>query len=101
MPNPDGCYVQVWDAPKHTGIADYINGPQSYPNLRSMANQRNWNERIASLRVGPNAKATAFADENFRGGAYELPARTTVSALPETMTRRISSLRIECSDAAK
>jgi hypothetical protein len=104
MPNPDGCYVQVWDGPKYTGTGDYISGPQSYPHLRSMPNQRNWNRRIVSVRVGPTAIATAFPEENFRGGAYDLPQSATFSTLPDTMTRRISSLRIQCSgvtDAAK
>ena len=101
MPNPDGCYVQVWDGPKYTGRVDYINGPLSYTHLRNMPNQRNWNRRIVSVRVGPNAIATAFPEENFRGGAYELPPRATFVTLPDTMTRGISSLRIQCSDAAK
>jgi hypothetical protein len=33
-PNPDGCYVQVWDAPNYRGEMDYFNGPGQYPDLR-------------------------------------------------------------------
>lgn len=98
MPNPDGCYLQVWNGPQYTGQFDYINGPRSYPTLRSMANQRNWQRRIASVRVGPTATATAFPDENFQGGAFELAARAQFSTLPEIITRRISSLRIQCGE---
>jgi hypothetical protein len=98
MPNPDGCYLQVWDGPQYTGQFDYINGPRSYPTLRSMANQRNWQRRIASVRVGPTAMATAFREENFQGSAFEFAARAQFSTLPEIMARRISSLRIQCGE---
>ena len=34
MPSPDGCFVQVWDAPKFVGTTDYLNGPLVYSTLQ-------------------------------------------------------------------
>src|SRR5688500_6305537 len=67
MPSPDGCFVQVWEAPRFEGVADFINGPRGYSNLRDLPGGRVWHERIRSLKSGPVAAATAYADERFQG----------------------------------
>ena len=67
MPNPSGCYIQVWEFADFTGTSDYINGPRAYASLRRMSNNRSWQNRIVSVRVGPTATVTAFAAEDFRG----------------------------------
>jgi len=100
MPNPDGCYLQVWDGPAYTGQFDYINGPQAYTTLRDLPNQRNWDRRIASLRIGPAASAAAFTEEVFRGPSVEFLPGTDLRTLPENLNRRIASLRVQCLGAS-
>ena len=51
MPNPDGCFVQVWEGPSFSGAIDYINGPRVYPSLRDMPGGRLWHNRIRSAKV--------------------------------------------------
>ena len=96
MPSPDGCYVQVWDGPQHTGTSDYINGPRAYAELVEMPNGRRWDNRIASVRVGPSATATAYVDDNFEGASLQLDQRAAYPTLPADVTGRIASLRIDC-----
>ena len=96
MPNPDGCFVQVWDAPHFAGAADYINGTRQYSTLRDLPGGRRWNGRIRSLRVGPEALATAHADEHFRGTSVRLNRGSEYVELPTPIKDEIESLQIEC-----
>ena len=96
MPNPDGCYLLVWEQAQFLGASEYINGPRDYPNLRSLPNNRSWRNRIASVRVGPTADAMAFTDENFSGPSLRLAAGSNHSALPDGLIEEIESLRVGC-----
>ena len=96
MPNPDGCYMQVWETAEYAGMSDYINGPRDYASLRRMPNNRSWQNRIVSLRVGPTATVTAFADEDFRGAALQLHADSGHRQLPGSISGQIESVRVSC-----
>lgn len=96
MPSPDGCFVQVWDAPRFEGATDYINGPREYANLRDLPGGTRWNGRIRSLKVGPGALATAHADESFRGTNLPLRSGMAYVELPMAISGQVESLQIEC-----
>jgi hypothetical protein len=96
-PNPDGCYVQVWDAPQFSGAADFINGPFSYANLRDLPGARVWRDRIRSVKVGPSAVAAVYAEEYFRGTSLALYRDTEYRQLPVALSGQIQSLHIDCS----
>lgn len=96
LPHPDGCFVEVWDQPRFTGMSDFINGPRRYETLRSMPGARNWSDRIRSVKLGPHASLTVWSEEQFRGKAITL---TRDSRIPETgmaITPPIRSLAIGC-----
>ena len=95
MPNPSGCYVQVWDAPKSAGNAEYINGPVKHVHLSDLPGRRTWSNRIRSLRLGPAANATVWTDENFRGKSMRL-TEVDYMQLPEEFSATIESLEITC-----
>ena len=96
MPNPDGCYMQVWETAQYAGMSDYINGPREYASLRKMPNNRSWRNRIASVRVGPTAMVTAFADEEFSGATFQLTADSAHRQLPGGIAGEIESVRVTC-----
>jgi hypothetical protein len=95
MPNPTGCYVQVWDAPKATGTSEYINGPAKHVTLRDLPGRRMWSNRIRSLRLGPAANATVWTDENF-GGKSERLIEVDYMQLPPALSAKIQSMEITC-----
>ena len=101
MPSPDGCYVQVWAQPKFMGSFDYINGPQSYADLRAMPRRLNWDNRIVSVRSGPTAVATAYAERNFQGTSLQLGEQKEFATLPEPLNAAISSLHVRCAEAPR
>jgi hypothetical protein len=96
MPNPEGCFVQVWDGPRHTGITDYVNGPKAWPNLRDMPGARVWANRIRSMKTGVTARAIVYAGENFEDANIRLVPDRDYPVLPEAISGRIASMNIEC-----
>jgi hypothetical protein len=96
MPNPDGCFVQVWDQPDFRGVFDYINGPQHYPSLRDMPGGREWSNRILSAKVGPDATVMLYADENARGASITLRTDTEYRTLPLAFRATGESLTVAC-----
>ena len=96
MPSPDGCFIQVWDAPSHTGITDYINGPRSWMNLRDLPGGREWTNRIRSMKTGVRTRATVYADENFSGPSMRLVADREYPTLVAGVSGRIASMTIDC-----
>jgi hypothetical protein len=90
--------VQVWAQPQFMGPFDYINGPQSYADLRNMPHRLNWDNRIVSARSGPTAIATAYTERDFQGVSLRLGERKDFATLPKQLDRTISSLHIRCAD---
>ena len=100
MPSPDGCFIQVWDAPSHGGITDYINGPRAWTNLRDLPGGRVWRNRIRSMKTGVRTRVTVYADENFSGASMRLVADREYPVLVEGVSGRIASMTIDCAQTA-
>jgi hypothetical protein len=99
-PNPNGCYVKVFDQPQFRGAADFLNGPMRYSTLVRLANGANWANRIRSLEVGPGATATAWAEVNYAGTSMELRVDTRYPTLPSALVGTIKALDVRCTQAA-
>jgi hypothetical protein len=101
MPNPDGCFVRVWEQERFVGVSDFINGPRAYPSLRDLPRGRNWQNRIRSVEVGPAATAIVWSDETYRGLNVRLTTSAQYPRLAEGLTAGIESMAIECGSAAE
>lgn len=98
-PNPNGCYVKVFEEPQLRGAADFLNGPMRYSTLARLANGANWTNRIRSLEVGPGATATAWAEVNYAGTSMELRVDMRYTTLPSALVGSIESLDVRCVQA--
>ena len=96
MPSPDGCFVQVWDAPKFAGTTDYLNGPLVYSTLRDLPGARVWKDRIRSLKTGTRARVIVYGEESFSGPSIRLTPDQDYPTLPENLSGRIASMNIQC-----
>ena len=96
MPNPDGCFVQVWDRPGFAGASDFINGPRQYPHLRDLPGRRSWTDRIGSVRVGAGVSAVAWSQEQFGGRRAELTADSLERGAFAAVPVKVQSLEIRC-----
>jgi hypothetical protein len=97
-PNPNGCYVLVYDQPDWRGAGVVLNGPARWPSLeRLLAAEENWRNRIRSIAVGPVATATAHTDAAFRGASRRLAPNSQHPRLENELNARIESLELSCS----
>jgi hypothetical protein len=101
-PNPNGCYVTVFDAPQFVGVRDVWNGPGRWPTLDGLQRTRRqgWRDQIRSLHVGPAATVTLFTESGFRGNSVRMNANTSQPELDAKFSGRIESLELTCRQAA-
>ena len=96
MPNPEGCFVQVWNDAGFAGTSDFINGPTQYGHLRDLPHRRSWKDRISSLRLGPGASAMVWSREQFAGQSLWLTADGEEQGAFAVLPLEIQSLDIRC-----
>jgi hypothetical protein len=96
MPSPEGCFVQVWDAPDFGGITEYLNGPAVFTTLRDLPRGQRWENRIRSLETGARARVTIYNGETFSGRSLVVQPDTQQKRLIVDFDGRIAALRIDC-----
>lgn len=99
MPNPQGCFIQVWDQPGFAGESEFLNGPRRYDDLDDLPGGSRWKRRVRSVRLGPSAQAIAWSDERFEGRDVRLV--TNAGRDFERLPERVESLEIQCTGAAE
>jgi hypothetical protein len=96
-PNPNGCYVFVYDRRDWQGAGVVLNGPARWPNLEGLrANQENWRNRIRSVDVGPAATVTVYTDAAFTGVSRRFAPSSKQARLDSDLSARIESLDLAC-----
>jgi len=61
----DGCWADFYAESQYSGDHIRLNGPQSLNNLRNVQG-KDWDSRISSVKVGPNARVVLFENLNFK-----------------------------------
>ena len=96
-PNPNGCYVFIYDRPDWQGAGVVLNGPARWPNLEGLrANQENWRNRIRSIDVGPVATVTVYTDGVFSGVSRRFGPKSRLERLDSEISARVESLDLAC-----
>lgn len=96
--NREQCWVEVYEDAQFTRDTPWtrIQGPTEMSNLDQLAGQ-NWNDKISSIRVGPDAVLQVFEHAGFRGEVREYDYGRYIDNLDsDRLNDRISSLRIRC-----
>ncbi len=60
-----GCWVDIFDDVHYRGNKHRISGPKKLPNLVNIKG-KNWDKKIESIIVGPNAVTFLFENKNFK-----------------------------------
>jgi Peptidase inhibitor family I36 len=97
-PDPTGCYVIVYERANFSGAGDVLNGPARWPTLERIAstNEKNWRNRIRSLRVGSVATVSVYVDQDFKGASRRFLPKTEHPQLEQAFRGRIESLELAC-----
>jgi hypothetical protein len=60
----EGCWAEFFEVSQYQGKHFRVEGPAQLARLNNI-NGENWDSRIDSLKVGPNAKVTVYKNSNF------------------------------------
>ena len=101
-PNPNGCYVMLFEGTEFAASSDVLNGPGQWASLDGLAetNHARWGNRIRSVRVGGAARVTAFTGARFQGQSETYAPESNVTALNGALSANIESLSIQCLNEA-
>jgi len=97
QPNPNGCYVFVYEQPEWQGAGVVLNGPDKWPSIeRLLVDEEDWRNRIRSIDVGPAAIVTVYTDAAFAGVSRKFAPKSRLGRLDSELSARIESLDITC-----
>jgi hypothetical protein len=97
-PNPNGCYVYVYENAEFGGARYVLNGPARFRTLKRTLSEGElgWDNRIRSLRVGDTANLTVYTETSFAGRSQRFPAGTADRHLEPAFAGHIQSAILEC-----
>jgi hypothetical protein len=96
-PNPNGCYVFVYDRAAWQGARVLLNGPDKWSTLeRVLLNNEDWRNRIRSMDVGPRATVTVYTERRFMGVSRRFGPGGRVERLDGQISANIESLDLTC-----
>ena len=89
----NGCWLDVYDAGRLTGNNRRLHGPADFPGLR--IREKDWNDAIQSLSVGPGAYVQCYHADNFNETIFWLLPNQVIDAVDElTFADHIDSVRL-------
>jgi hypothetical protein len=102
-PNPNGCYVYVYENADFSGARHVFNGPARIRSLKRTlsAGELGWDNRIRSLRVGEAAVVTVFTEISFGGRSTRFQAGSAHPQLEPAFAGHIQSAVLECDGTAR
>jgi hypothetical protein len=98
QPNPNGCYVFVYELANWRGERVVLNGPGKWPSLERLRrdDDKSWRKRIRSIEVGSGATATLFTEANYRGVSQLFGPGSDQARFNSSMSVGIESIAISC-----
>jgi hypothetical protein len=102
-PNPNGCYVYVYENAEFSGAKYVFNGPARFRTLsRTLSmGELGWDNRIRSLRLGEAAVLTVFTKTSYEGRSMRFTPGTAHAHLEPALAGHIQSAILECSAASR
>src|SRR5262245_45481410 len=99
-PNPNGCYVFVYELADWRGERVVLNGPGKWPSLeRLRRDDKDWRKRIHSIEVGSAAMVTLYTQANYRGVSQLFGPGSDQARFNPSMSVGIESLVLSCRPA--
>lgn len=79
-----GCWVRVYDKKNYEGDSLLLTGPISMPRMRGPFGF-DWENKVRSLKVGPNANLTIYDNRDFRDQDKFIDAKMNVPDMSKQM----------------
>ena len=96
-PNPNGCYVFVYDQTDWRGDRAVLNGPAKWWSVeRLRLDDKDWRNRIRSIEVGPTATVTLYTELNQRGASRQFGPASKPARFDDTLSGGVESIDLAC-----
>lgn len=98
MVNREQCWAEVYEDARFIQDRPWtrIQGPTELKNIDKLAGY-DWNDKISSIRVGPDATIQVYEHAGFRGEVREYgPGRTVSDLNVDRLNDRVSSIKLRC-----
>jgi hypothetical protein len=93
MNQSNGCWIDVFDREQFTGNYRRLLGPAEFLGLR--IREKDWNENVGSMNVGPCAYVQCFASRDFFNTVFWLlPNQAVENATELDCADSIDSIRV-------
>lgn len=93
-PDPDGCFVIMYQGVEFDGERRLINGPKRIDDLSSLGPE--WTQEVGSLRVGDAAIVAVHSREELFGRTLNVAAGTSVPILEYLFPGPVRSMSVQC-----
>lgn len=97
-PNPNGCYVFIYEQADWRGERVVLNGPGKWPGLeRLRRDDKDWRKRIRSIEIGASATVTLYTEANYRGVSQQFGPGSDQARFNGSVSVGIESIALSCS----
>ena len=95
-PNPNGCYVFIYDQENWRGQRVVLNGPGKWQSVERLRrdDDKDWQDNIHSIEVGSSATVTLYAEANFRGVFQRLGPASVQGRFVGSLNAAIKSISL-------
>ena len=97
-PNPNGCYVFVYDQENWRGQRVVLNGPGKWQSVERLRrnDDKDWRNNIRSIEIGSSATVTVYTDPDYRGVAQQFGPASDPARFNSSISAGIESLTLSC-----
>jgi hypothetical protein len=96
-PNPNGCYIFVYDQAEWRGDRAVLNGPARWRSVeRLRLDDKDWRNRIRSIEVGPSASVTLYTELNYGGASQQFGPASKPARFDGGLSAGVESLDVTC-----
>lgn len=97
-PNPNGCYVFLYDQENWGGQRVVLNGPGKWQSVERLRrnDDKDWRNNIRSIEIGSSATVTVYTELNYRGVAQQFGPASDPARFNGSLSAGIESLALSC-----
>jgi peptidase inhibitor family I36 len=97
-PNPNGCYVFLYDQENWRGQRVVLNGPGKWQSVERLRrnDDKDWRNNIRSIEIGSSATLTVYTDPDYRGVAQQFGPASDPARFNGSLSAGIESLTLSC-----
>jgi hypothetical protein len=97
-PNPNGCYVFVYDQENWRGQRVVLNGPGKWQSVERLQrnDDKDWRNNIRSIEIGARATVTLYTELNYRGVSQQFGPAGDQARFDGRLSAGIKSLTLSC-----